>query len=37
VPHLGNVTEIIEERIVHELLGTAKYYLFTKPMRVERY
>ncbi len=37
VHHFGDVKEIIAERIVHELLGTAKYYLFTKPMRAERY
>jgi len=35
VPHLGNVREIFVERILHELSGNAKYYLFTKPVRRE--
>lgn len=35
VPHLGNVQEIFVERILHELSGDAKYYLFTKPVRRE--
>lgn len=37
VTHLGNIVEIISDRVIHELSGTAKYYLFTKPMRSDRY
>ncbi len=37
VHHLGGVVEIVCERVVHELSGDAKYYLFTKPMRSERF
>jgi len=35
VPHLGRVEDIIAERIIHELEGAAKYYLFSKPIKVE--
>ncbi len=31
VPHLRHVEDLLVERIVHELEGEAKYYLFTKP------
>lgn len=31
VPHLTKIEELIVERILHELSGEAKYYLFTKP------
>lgn len=31
VPHLRHIEDLIVERIVHELEGEAKYYLFTKP------
>jgi putative nucleotide binding protein len=31
VPHLRHIEDLIVERIVHELEGEAKYYLFAKP------
>ena len=31
VPHLRSIEDLIVDRIVHELEGEAKYYLFTKP------
>ncbi len=31
VPHLQKIDELLQERILHELTGDAKYYLFTKP------
>ncbi len=31
VPHLTNPMDIISERIIKELSGTERYYLFTKP------
>lgn len=31
VPHLGKVEEIFVQRILEELKGVSKYYLFTKP------
>lgn len=35
VPHLGRIEDLIVARIEHELDGTAKYYLFAKPIRQE--
>ena len=35
VAHLGRLEDLIVQRIEHELDGTAKYYLFTKPIRRE--
>ncbi|MEM0475428.1 MAG: DUF655 domain-containing protein [Candidatus Norongarragalinales archaeon] len=31
VPHLRHIEDLLVERIVHELEGEAKYYLFAKP------
>jgi putative nucleotide binding protein len=31
VPHLGNPADLFVQRIVEELRGESKYYLFTKP------
>ncbi len=31
VPHLQKIDELLLERILHELTGHAKHYLFTKP------
>jgi len=31
VPHLQKIEDLLVERILHELSGEAKYYLFTKP------
>ncbi|MFH0973968.1 MAG: DUF655 domain-containing protein [Candidatus Micrarchaeota archaeon] len=31
VPHLRHIEDLIVERVIHELEGEAKYYLFTKP------
>ena len=36
VPHLTSIGTIVFERIMHELAGDAKYYLFCKPPFVER-
>lgn len=35
VPTLGNIEHIFVERILEEMRGESKYYLFTKPMRSE--
>jgi putative nucleotide binding protein len=36
VPHLRHIEDLLVERVIHELEGDAKYYLFTKPPALKR-
>jgi len=35
VPHIRSVEQIVVDRVLEELRGDSKYYLFTKPIREE--